>query len=91
MIYNSRFGITPVNLKKVLTIHFESNDDFLFEMTWVKKYDCRFEMIYDCRFEMTAQKFSSIKFRYKTKCLNQHFGTENSPLYSSVRKFDIGS
>ena len=71
MIYNSRFEITPVNLKKVLTFHFESNDDFPFEMTGVKKYDCRFEM--------TAQKFSSIKFRYKTKCLNQHFGTETSP------------
>jgi len=85
MIYNSRFEITPVNLKKVLTFHFESNDDFPFEMTGFKKYDCRFEMIYDCRFEMTGAKIFVNKILKYTKHLNQHFSTEKSPLYSSVR------
>ena len=56
IIYNSRFEITPGLFQKVLTFHFESNDDFPFEMIGFKKYDCRFEMIYDCRFEMTGAK-----------------------------------
>ena len=63
----------------MLTFHFESNDDFPFEMTGFKKYDCRFEMIYDCRFEMTGAKIFVNKILKYTKHLNQHFGTEKSP------------
>ena len=71
--------------------HFESNNDFPFEMTGFKKYDCRFEMIYDCRFEMTGAKIFVNKILILSKISESTFWYREIPLYSSVRKFDIGS